>query len=142
MPAVETKIWLALKSRIDTLPLDLPKAWPAETFNIPVAGGLPAPYIRIGHMSVDPIPVLMSSGARHNRTGSLMLTLVHPLRQGYTMTHYEQMAGQIAEHFADGLGMRYQDVCVEVNSAPHVNPGYEDSGYWTVPVRIPWRTYA
>ena len=144
MPTAEVKIWLALKSRIDSLPLTLSKAWPAETFTPPHSGNPPTlqPYIRIGTVTVDPLPVQIATGKPHVRTGTLILTLVHPLRNGYTMPVYNQFAGTIAEHFADGTMMRYDNVCVKVTAQPHVQPGYEDNGYWTIPVSIPWRTVA
>lgn len=142
MPTAEVKIWLALKSRIDTLPLDFAKAWPAETFTPPHSGNQLSPYIRVGTVTVDPLPVQIATGKPHVRTGTLILTLVHPMMNGYSMPVYNQFAGTIAEHFADGTEMRYDNVCVRVTAQPHVQPGYEDNGYWTIPVSIPWRTVA
>lgn len=140
MPTVEVKIWLALKSRIDTIPLTFEKAWPAQTFTPPNDGSQLSPYLRIGRVSVDPVPVLIGEGKRHDRTGTLMVTLVHPI--GQEVSVYDQYAGQIAEHFADGTRMNYNGVCVKITAQPHVQPGFEDNGYWTVPVSIPWRTFA
>lgn len=142
MPTAEVKIWLALKSRIDSLPLDLAKAWPAETFTPPYSSGQLSPYIRVGSVTVDPLPVQIANGKPHVRTGTLILTLVHPMMSGYSLPVYNQIAGTIAEHFADGTEMRYDNVCVKVTAQPHVQPGYEDNGYWTSPVSIPWRTVA
>lgn len=137
---IETSIWLALKSRIDTLPLAYPKAWPGQTFQVPASGGLPQPYLRVGRVSADPVRLFLGDGEPHRRTGSLMVTLVHPLVQAVAV--YDQIAAGIAEHFIDGTQMRYGAVCVAVSSYPHVQEGYEDTGYWTVPVRIPWRCFA
>lgn len=142
MPVVEVKIWLALKSRIDTLPLDFAKAWPAETFDVPHTNGQLQPYIRVGAVTVDPVPIFIDYGKRHARTGTLIVTLVHPILPGAQASYYSQIAGKVAEHFADGTRMGYYDVCVTVTSQPHVQPGYEDNGYWTTPVTIPWRAYA
>ena len=99
MPTVEVKIWLALKSRIDSLPLTFSKAWPAETFTVPHSGNPPTlqPYIRIGTVTVDPLPVQIATGKPHVRTGTLILTLVHPLRSGYTMPVYNQYGFIIPE---------------------------------------------
>jgi hypothetical protein len=69
-----------------------------------------------------------------------MVTLVHPLGQDVAV--YDQIAASIAEHFSDGTQARHGAVCVAVVSYPHVQEGYEDAGYWTVPVRIPWRCFA
>lgn len=140
MPAVEVKIWLALKSKVDTLALSFAKAWPGETFTPPYSGDQLQPYLRIGDVSVSPVPVLIEEGKRHDRTGTLIVTLVHPV--GLDVAAYTQYAGQIAAHFAEGSRMYYDGVCVKVTAQPHVQPGYESNGYWNVPVTIPWRTFA
>lgn len=145
MPAVETKIWLALKVRIESLPLLFPVAWPAEASTRPVDTTKLLPYLRIGRVSVSPVSAVIRDGAKSIRTGTLIVTLVHPLLNGAGIdadSIYTEYAGQIAAHFAEGTQMHYGNVCVKVTSQPHVQPGYEDSGYWTVPVSIPWRTFA
>jgi hypothetical protein len=136
----ETATWLALKARVESLPIGYPKAWPGETFEVPAAGGLPQPYLRIGRIIVAPVRQMIATGKVHERTGSLMITLVHPLGQNVSV--YDQIAATIADHFRDGTEMRYGGVCVSVTSFPHVQEGYEDNGYWTAPVRVPWRCFA
>lgn len=140
MPSVETKIWLSLRARIESIPLPFAKAWPAETFTPTHVNGELLPYLRIGRVTVAPVPVFIDTGKRHQRTGTLIITLVHPL--GQVTSVYDEYAGQIASHFAEGTAMYYDGVCVKITAQPHVQPGYEDNGYWTVPVSIPWRTFA
>jgi len=142
MPVVEVKIWEVLRGRIETMMPEVPKAWPAETFDVPHANGQLQPYIRVGSVTVDPAPIFIDYGKRHTRTGTLIVTLVHPILPGAQASYYNQLAGKVAEHFADGTRMGYYDVCITVTSQPHVQPGYEDNGYWTTPVTIPWRAYA
>lgn len=137
---VETSIWLALKGRIETLLPSYAKAWPGQTFQIPMVGGTPQPFLRVGRVSAAPLRQLIAHGQPHERTGILMVTLVHPLGQDVAV--YDQIAAGIAEHFRDGTAMRYGNVCVTVSAYPHVMDGYEDNGYWTVPVRVPWRCFA
>lgn len=139
---VETSIWLALRGAVETLPMALPKAWPGEVFEVPYGGtpALPLPYLRIGRLVSEPVRMLIKDGQPHERTGSLMVTLVYPLGQNVAV--YDQLAGRIADHFRDGTRARYGDVCVSVPSYPHVQEGYEDAGYWTVPIRIRWRSFA
>lgn len=137
---VETAIWLAMKSRVESLPLEYAKAWPSQVFAVPHDRTLPQPYLRIGRISVAPVRRLIASGKPHERTGSLMITLVYPV--GQEVHVYDQLAGTIANHFKDGTQMNHEGVCVTVASYPHVQEGYEDNGYWTVPVRIPWRCFA
>lgn len=135
MPAVETKIYLALKNSVEALGLSLPIAWPAEKFTAVTSG-----YIRVGHVSAAPNPELIANGKKHTRRGYLMITLVMPMNQNSSV--FIEMAASIAKQFKEGANVRYNDVCVTITSAPHVVDGYEDGGYWNVPVRIPWRTFA
>lgn len=140
MPSVETKIWLALKSRVETIPLTFVKAWPGQKFTPPAGTNTLPPYLRIGRVTVDPVRPLLGYGGPHQRTGRLIVTLVYPL--GPDTAVFDNIAGTIAAHFKDGTNMRYGDVCLTVPEYPYVNEGYEDNGYWTVPISIPWRCYA
>ena len=135
MPTIETQIWLALKSGIDSLPLSYPIAWPAEKFTAVMNG-----YIRVGTVSADPARSIIPDGGKYTRAGFLMLTLVMPMNNDTSV--FTELAGQIANHFKDTLKMRYGSLCVTITANPHVMDGYEDNGYWSVPVRIPWRCYA
>lgn len=140
--STETKIWMALKSRVESLPLSFTKAWPAEKF-IPPSGGspvMPLPYLRIGRVSADPARVFIPNGGQYDRSGALVITLVHPLGQAGEV--YDQMAGVIADHFNDTVKLSYGGLCVSVPEYPSVNEGFEDNGYWSVPVRVPWRVFA
>lgn len=139
-PTIETKIWLAIKSRIDTLLPAYAKAWPAETFNPPFSNGKLLPYLRIGRVSATPARQFIADGKPYLRTGFIIITLVHPL--GQKQSYYDQIAGTIADHFTDAVDMRYLDVCVSVTDYPHITEGYEDNGYWTIPVRVSWRCFA
>ena len=136
----ETAIWQALRARVVTLPLSIAKAWPGQTFEVPHSGTTVLPYLRIGRVSVAPVRMLIAPGKRHDRSGSLLITLVHPLGQDVSV--YDQIGATIAEHFKDGTEMYFGGVCVSVTDFPHVQEGYEDNGYWTVPVRVPWHCFA
>lgn len=137
---IETAIWLALRQRIESLPLDYFKAWPGEKAEAPYEDGALQPYLRIGRVSTAPVRQLIANGKPHERTGFLMITLVFPMGQDIKI--YDQIGGTIAEHFKDGTEMVYEGVCVAVTSYPHVQEGYDENGYWTVPVRVPWRCFA
>lgn len=137
---IETSIWLALKARIQTIPLGLPFAWPGQNYTPPYSGVKLLAYLRIGRVTTAPVSMLIDHGKPHERNGRLIVTLVHPL--GDDLSVYDQMAATIAEHFIDGTQMPYGRVCVSVPSYPHVQEGYEDNGYWQVPVSIPWRCFA
>lgn len=137
---IETSIWLALRSRVESLPLAYSKAWPGEAFEVPHAGGLPQPFLRIGRVSVAPVRQLIAPGKPHQRTGALIVTLAYPI--GQDLSVYEQMAGIIAQHFRDGTQVRHGSVCVSVPDYPHVGEGYLEGAYWETTVRIPWRCFA
>lgn len=139
---VETKIWLALKSRIDTLPLDFPVAWPGVRFDIPHSGDSILPYIRSGRVVANPIRDFIANGQPYTRTGTLILTLVYPLSTLKSSSTLDYYGGIIADHFSDSKSMQYNDVCVTIPSYPTVSDGYEDNGYFNIPVRIPWRCSA
>lgn len=132
---IETKIWLALKSRIDTLSHGYPLAWPSEKFTLTGAD----PYIRVAHLPATPLDDAVTSKTTGNRTGVLVLTLVYPLGQKPAV--YIDLAAQIASHFRKGQDMTYKGTCVKVTDWPHVAGGFEDSGFWCIPVRISWRAY-
>lgn len=137
---IETSIWLALKSRVDSLPLAYSKAWPGQTFTPPSGGGKLLPFLRIGRVSVAPVNPYLDDGQPSWRSGTLIITLVHPLGQDIAV--YDQIASGIATHFGKGTEMAYAGLTVSVKNTPHVQDGYEDNGYWGVPATIPWRCYA
>ncbi len=137
---LETRIWQAIKTRVDTLLPQYKKAWPGEKFELPSGNDLLSPYIRIGRVSLAPARRYIADGRPHERTGSVIVTLVYPLGQAFSV--YDQIASEIADHFVDGTQMTFQNTCVNVTSYPHIQDGYEDMGYWTVPVVVPWRCFA
>lgn len=141
MPSIEVSIWLALRSRVESIPLPFPVALPGDPFTPPYGSNGLEPFLRVGRITVAPIRRIIANGRPHERTGAIIVTLVHSLNQPSVAT-YDQYAGIIAEHFADGTCMEHSGIAVSVPSYPHVLDGYEDDGYWTAPVRIPWRCFA
>lgn len=136
---IETGIWLAIKSRIDALLPAYQKAYPGQVFTPPKSGTSLLPYLRIGRATATPSRLFVGDGKPYQRTGFIIVTLVHPLGQNVSV--YDQIAGTISDHFNDETKMRYGNVCVSVPSYPQVVEGYEQDGYWTCPVRIPWQTF-
>lgn len=134
MPTVETKIWLALKDRIETLPNAVPVAYPGDMFTPPNG-----PWIAVGRVTQPPRRMLVKAGP-HDRAGTLTLSYVAPM--GLALASYEEKAGIIASHFGTDLTMTYEDVTVRITGSPHVAEGYQDDGLWRTPVNVRWQSYA
>jgi hypothetical protein len=132
----ETKIWLALNERIKTLPFTpkLPIAYAGKTY-APVDGKA---FLAVNKISVDPIRLFIGDQT-NERTGTLTITFVSAINND--TSYYEEQAGTIADHFRQDTLMAYEDVCVRVISQPHVVSGFQDNGWWRVPVNIRWQTY-
>lgn len=150
MATVETKIWQAIKARVQTLPapVNLPVDWPLETFQKPEAGGRPAPYVECRHLPNTAIRQFIGSNDPHLRQGILQLSLMWPVAlvgNEAGQQHPDvlvQMAGLIAAHFSTDLRMMFQDLAVRVEKAPDVSQPFRDEAYWRVPVSVRWRCWA
>mgnify|MGYP003466975281 FL=1 len=134
MPGTETKIWMALKSRIATIPGGLAIAYPADVYT-----PTDAAYIAVGRVNIAPERVFVASGA-HERRGTLTLSHVAPIGQDQAV--YEEAGAKIAAHFPDDLCMNFQGVAVKIVSASHVVDGYRDGAWWRTPVNVFWRCAA
>lgn len=150
MPAVETKIWLALKSRVATIAGYAANqfAWPMVPFTPPQADGRPLPYLDVAHMPNRNSRTLIGSKGPMQRPGILQIALMWPASEigtGTGKTHPDvlvQQAGDIAAHFSTDLCMAFQGVSVRVTKAPDVAQPTRDDAYWRVPVSIFYETYA
>lgn len=134
MPGIETKILLALKSRIQSIPGGLAIAYPADVFTPGAAA-----YIAVGRVNIAPERVFVASGA-HERRGTLTLSHVAPIGQDQAV--YEEAGAKIAAHFPADLCMNFQGIAVKVVSASHVVDGYRDGAWWRTPVNVFWRCAA
>jgi len=134
MPKVETKILLALKAHIQSLPGGLVIVHPASVYSPGVS-----PYVAVGRVTVPPLRVYVGKG-QHERTGTLTLSYVAPIGQDEAV--YEEAAASIAAHFPEDACLPFQDVRVRIASAPHVVDGFRDGAWWRVPVNISWRCAA
>ena len=134
MAEVETKIWMALKSRIATIPGGLTVAYPADVYTPGAAA-----YIAVGRANIAPERVFVAAGV-HERRGTLTLSHVAPIGQDQAV--YEEAGAKIAAHFPDDLCMKFSNVVVHVVSASHVVDGYRDGAWWRTPVNVFWRASA
>ena len=134
---VETKLWLALKARIETLPLGFSIAWPKEDFT-PVAG---QPYLKVTHtLTMNERPFIGNSDPQF-RQGILQVGLHTPVLPQPAETDI-QYAGQISAHFWANPTLIYEDVKVRIQRAPDVGNAYRVENYWFTPTNIPWESFA
>ena len=134
MAEVETKIWMALKTRIQSIPGGLTVAYPADVYTPGAAA-----YIAVGRVNIAPERVFVAAGV-HERRGTLTLSHVAPIGQDQAV--YEEAGAKIAAHFPDDLCMKFSNVVVHVVSASHVVDGYRDGAWWRTPVNVFWRASA
>lgn len=137
MPKIETKIWLALKARINTLVTSptLPRVEPGEV--------LPTP---------NNAPLLLISDARNNvirvgidpdlhiHSGTLILSVRWPTQVPVSHTQFVEIGGTIAAHFPADLSMQFGGKCIRViEDATMLQPDID--GPWRiVTVRVLWST--
>lgn len=131
-PTVETAIWMALKSRVQSL--GLPVIWPGQTDS---SGQR---HLTVMNIVAPPARVLIGAG-KHDRLGTLQIALRTPLK-GFVYEAEQEQAGMIAEHFPADLALRFGGTCVRVTAAPEVADGFRDDGFWMTPVRVRWRAFA
>lgn len=108
---VNNRVWLALKSRIDTLVTDpvMPIIPPLATFTRPSDAIGPAPFILIDDHRNDNVPFGMGAQV-HNRSGVLRLTVHWPIARDIEYERLAQIAGAIAAHFKSRTRMDYDDI--------------------------------
>jgi hypothetical protein len=137
MPSVETKIWMALNSRLITLPFSpkLPIVEPGSAFT----PNAQSKWLSVGLASQRPTRIVIGAGP-DDRRGTMTVTYVAPLNQHHTV--YTEAAAKIAEHFSLDTRIKHDGVCLRIIETPHVVDGYREDAYWRVPVNIRWETFA
>lgn len=134
VPAVETRIWMALKNRLLALPSLPPVAWPGSVFQKP--DGL---WLDVMNIVADNGRLLISPRGQHDRSGTFQLLVHHKIGTEYEVS--QEAAAQIAAHFPCDFPMEFLGVRVRVTRAPDVHEGYRsDDGWWVTPVRIRWQS--
>jgi hypothetical protein len=137
MPSIETAIWLALKGRVQTLPLSPmpPISFPNESFKKPNGT-----YLRVTHIPNMNRRILIGSAGPHHRLSLLQIDVFAPLNQNVAVA--VEMAGQIAQHFPTDLRITAHGVTARVMQAPTVGQPMLDDTHVMVPVTIQVETFA
>ena len=139
-PNVETKIWLALRTRLAGLTLS-PAAtvlWPGEDASIPSGTA-----IEVIHQVNRPGRLFMGSTSPHQRQGILQLGVLTVSGASHHETQVREIAGDIADHFPADLSMTTHGVTVRVTEAPEVGGSFRDDkrARWVTPISIRWETF-
>jgi len=145
MPTPETETWLALKSRIDTLPI--PADWevyePDVTVEPPHDEIGPLPYVLVSDVRNEHQRIGISGngkvrGVLHIRSGTLMLALHYPVARPATYTQLVEMAGKIAAHFPADTRMKYGSTCLRVTQDADADQPYREGVDRVLIVRVRW----
>lgn len=143
----ETKIWLALKGRVETIPLAFPKAYPREAFTPPSA----APWLEIVHLPNANSRPFLGADDPMFRQGILQINLRSPVGKetGQAQPHPSevdiQRAGTIAAHFWSDLTGRtlfFEGVRVVIQRAPDVARPFVDGAFWLTPISVRYEAFA
>src|SRR5690554_582616 len=113
-PTTHTKIWLALRARVTSLVLSpvVPVLWPGEDQDLPTGSAL-----EVIHMLNRPRRLFQGAGEPHQRLGILQLGLLTVSGPDHHEDAVREIAGDIADHFPDGLHMTAHGLTVKVTEA-------------------------
>ncbi len=144
MPAIETSIWLALRSRVASLVLTPAHAvaWPNEAFTPPQASGQPLPYLRVDHFPNKTDRLFIPSGKPERFKGLLQVGVMSVLNQNAAVA--VEVAGLVAAHFPPDLVLTHGGRTVRITKKPEVARGFRDdeSSRWMTPVSIYYECFA
>lgn len=134
-PTIQSKLWLALKSRIDTITTSpsLTHVEPGEVFE---PNG---PHLLISDARND-VARLGIDVAQQTRSGTLLLQVRWPVSTPITHAQLVELAGTIADHFPADLSMTYGGVCARVQQDATVLQPDRDAAWRFVTVRVLWST--
>jgi hypothetical protein len=141
MPSIETKIFQAIKARVESLPM-------AATYDIVWTTGdnafetgagtsyTPSPtkaYLRCTWTPNATQRQFIGSKDPHRRPGILQIDVMGTKALGSGVAH--EVAGQVAQHFPADMRLRFMDVKVRVLRDPSVFAPFIDT-HIQVPVSI------
>ncbi len=112
----------------------LPIAYPDVAFTPPSSGYLKTYYIPNGTERICITP-----GSPNRYQGILQVTVVFPAGQGAVKPN--DVAGQIASHFAEGTQLQTAAGPVRIDKRPSVERPMQDTDRIQIPVSIDWVAY-
>lgn len=132
VPANQTRIWMALKGRVEEAAGDLPIAWPGQVFETSEAflavSEVLGPAERRSLRGTDP----------HRARGTLAMRLSIPVRDTSAPEVWRERAAQIAAAFPADLWVEFQGQRVRIRENGDVLAGYQDGGWCHLPIQARW----
>lgn len=142
MPATETRIWMALRQRVLSLPGDYPLDTKDPEFERPADATGPLAYVETANIDSAPERITLGSDDVDDRGGILTVTLMVPIHLKRTREYLKEQGGGLAAHFPKDLKLYFEDVMVRIEASPRVVDPYRDDAYWRVPVSIRWQSFS
>lgn len=132
VPSIETKIYQAIKARVETLPMKsaYPIVWTDGAAYLPNPA---QPYLRCTWLPNKTERQFIGSKDPHRRPGILQIDVMGTKAQGSGVAR--EVAGQVAAHFPADMRLRFMDVKVRVLRDASVFSPFIDS-HIQVPVSI------
>jgi|TARA_R100000479_G_scaffold176487_1_gene131343 hypothetical protein len=144
MPTTSTATWLALSSRVDSLPGGFAVFGPDEAFDPPSDQYGPLPYVLLSDSRNAPerfgLSGGVSGGVAHRESGTLLIALHYPIARGISYTQLQEMIGKFVDHFPADEKMRYGTTCLRVERTPDQVTPYRDGTNRVFAVRVLWTT--
>ncbi|EJN04233.1 DUF4128 domain-containing protein [Phyllobacterium sp. YR531] len=133
---IEGMIPDALLAHLSALVLspELPIAYPDIAFTPPSSAYLKAYYIPNGNQRICITP-----GSPNRYQGILQVSVVFPSGQGAVKPN--DVAGKIADHFAEGTQLQTAAGPVRIDKRPSVERPMQDTDRIQIPVSIDWVAY-
>lgn len=130
MPENSTRIWMALKGRVQEAAGDLQIAWPGEVFE---ASG---PFLAVSEVLAAPERRSFRGTDPHRARGTLALRLSVPVRDKFAPEVCRERAAQIAAAFPADLWLTFDGQRVRIREKGAVLAGYPDGGWHHWPLQV------
>lgn len=137
-PSIETKLYQAIKARVNMLPMKAtyPIVWTTGEAYEPNPA---QPYLRATWLPNMNRRALIGSGDPHQRLGILQLDVME--KRSRRDTDAIEIAGQVAAHFLPDQRLSFEGIETRVTKAPDVGAVFIDK-FIQVPVTIEFEAWA
>lgn len=134
--SVEADILGALMSRVNSLGLGVPVAWPGVNFDPPADGK----YIAATFIPNGAGRVAISTGTAHRHIGMLQLSVFWPRGAGQVAPL--EKASEIVDGFTTDLKLTAGSNTVRITKKPDLAGPLTEPHATHVPVTVSWETFA